>query len=172
MNRPLLLLAAALVFLLSACSRYGEVPSCRAYFAEGEHGAFVLQENGTAQDSLKQLHWYRCNAGQRFAGGQCLGNPLYATLADAQTYAQEFSAASGKQWRLPTVREMATLRQTSCNNPAVNPQVFPGVVVSNYWTSSSSPNGASLGCSSYTFGGNSFCRESISSQLPFMLVLD
>jgi hypothetical protein len=172
MNLRLLLLAPALFLLLAACDRYTEVPLCGSYFAEGDNGSFVLENDGTARDSRTGTRWYRCNAGQRFAGGQCLGNVMQATRADAQAYAKEFSEASGKVWRLPTLREMGTLKQTACQNPSINTQVFPGVLVSSYWTSNASPNGPGLGCSHYTFSGNSFCREHIESALPFMLVLD
>jgi hypothetical protein len=172
MNHRTLLLAPALLLLLAGCDRYAELPRCGAYFSEGDNGSFVLENDGTARDTQTGTRWYRCNAGQRFSAGQCLGNPMESTLADAQVYAKEFSEASGKVWRLPTLREMGSLKQTTCQNPSINTQVFPGVLVNSYWTSSSSPNGPGLGCSHYTFSGNSFCREHIGNARPFMLVLD
>ena len=55
---------------------------------------------------------------------------------------------------------------------AINPQVFPTVQISNYWTSSSSPNGGYFGCTTYTFYGHDFCREPVANERPFFLVMD
>lgn len=170
--RPRLSIALVLALTLAGCDRYGQLPQCSSHFQPGNLGGLVVEGGATVRDPDSRLLWYRCNAGERFADGQCLGEPLRLSLAQAQAYAQEFSAASGRTWRLPTRREMATLRQEACVNPAINTQAFPGARVDNYWTSSRSPNGPGLGCTTYTYSGNAFCRELVDTPRPFMLVLD
>lgn len=167
-----LLLPVALGLALAGCDRYMELPQCSSHFKPGDLGRLVAEGAASVRDPDSRLLWYRCNAGERFANGQCLGEALRLGLADARAYAQEFSAASGRTWRLPTQREMATLRQDACVNPAINTQAFPGIRVESYWTSSRSPNGPGLGCTTYTYSGNAFCREPVESPRPFMLVLD
>ena len=39
-------------------------------------------------------------------------------------------------WRLPDVKELASLADRSRGNPAIDPTVFPGAVSSWYWSSS------------------------------------
>lgn len=172
MNRLCTLLPLVLSLGLAGCDRYGQQPQCSSYFKPGDMSRFVAESHGSVRDRDSKTLWYRCNAGERFADGQCLGEAARLSLADAQRYAEEFSAASGRQWRLPTQKEMASLTESACVNPAINTQVFPGVQVDNYWTSSKSPNGPGLGCTSYTYSGNAFCRETIDSPRLFMLVLD
>jgi hypothetical protein len=91
---------------------------------------------------------------------------------DALAYVTDFAESSGKAWRLPTLKEMATLKETACSNPAMNTQVFPSAKVEQYWASDLSRHGPQLACAYYSFSGNSYCRESVLNQRPFWLVLD
>jgi hypothetical protein len=157
---------------LASCERYLEQPSCHQYFQPGDMGHYSVDDRGVVVDKNSGTRWYRCQAGERLSGGRCVGRALELSQADALQYAKEFSEASGRSWRLPTVREMASLKQDKCHKPSVNTQVFNTVQISNYWTSSSSPNGAYFGCTSYTFNGHDFCREPASNERPFLLVLE
>lgn len=172
MKALVIALTATVLALLSGCDRYRPVTLCANHFQPGEQEGFVLDEQGSALDIRTGTRWFRCNAGQRYSGGQCLGDTAYLSLQEAMRYAEEFSAASGKAWRLPTQREMGSLKQTACVNPALNTQVFVGAVVDNYWTSSASANKAVLACTTFTYNGNGYCRELASNARPFMLVLD
>jgi hypothetical protein len=159
------------VWALVGCDRYAEPTQCRAFFEPGQAESFVLDEQGTALDGRTGLRWFRCHAGERFAGGQCLGQPLRLSQADAEAYAQEFALQSGHPWRLPTRQEMRTLRETRCVNPALNTAVFPSALVDQFRTSSPSRNGPRYSCTMYTFNGHQACRESALHERPFLLVL-
>ncbi len=161
-----------MLLLLTGCERYLQQPSCNDYIQAGDFGSLSVDERGMAADRNTGTRWYRCQAGERFVDGQCVGRALELSQADAVQYAKEFSEASGNSWRLPTLREMATLRQDKCHKPAINTQVFPSIQIGNYWTSSSSPNGSYFGCTTYTFNGHDFCREPATNARPFLLVLD
>ena len=167
-----LLLCALAVSFLSACQRYEDIAQCADVQVEGDTGNFEASEDGMAVDKVTGMRWYRCNAGERFAGGQCLGTPAELVLADALAYAQEFSDASGRKWRLPTQDEMDTLRLDNCVNPSVNRNVFPSITVNNYWTSTPSNRNSALGCTTYTYDGNDFCSERKDVERPFLLVLN
>jgi Protein of unknown function (DUF1566) len=43
-------------------------------------------------------------------------------------------------WRLPQLRELATITERQCKNPRINLAVFPQTPPANYWTASSRPN--------------------------------
>jgi len=167
-----LLLATALGLGLSGCDRYFDTPQCGAVFEPGQTEGFELDTQGSALHKASGVRWYRCSAGQRFANGQCIGEPLLLNQEDAQKYARDFSAASGRTWRLPTVDEMQSITVKHCKSPALNPNVFPSIRIDNYWTSSRSFNGPGLGCTTYTYNGNSFCKEARSIERPFLLVLE
>ncbi len=157
---------------LSACERYAEQARCGDYFAAGDWGHWQVDGQGLAIDTKTGLRWFRCNAGERFQDGQCLGDAQLMSKTDAVAYVADFAAASGKAWRLPTLKEMASLKETACTNPAINTQVFPSAKVEQYWASDRSRHGPQLACAYYSFSGNSYCRESVLNQRPFWLVLD
>lgn len=157
---------------LSACDRYIEKVPCSEHFAKGDLDRWEVDIQGLATDPNTGLRWFRCNAGERFEDGQCLGEAHFMNKADAAAYVVDFAESAGKPWRLPTLVEMGTLRETACTNPAINTQVFPTAKVEQYWASDISRHGAQLACAYYNLSGSSYCRESVLNQRPFWLVLD
>lgn len=157
---------------VAGCDRHQRQPSCSALEAGELPAGWHLDVGGIARAPGSGLRWFRCNAGERFAGGQCVGEALLLNRADAEAYVQDFSRASGRPWRLPTRAEMNALRRTDCNNPAVDPRIFPSVRVDHYWSGEASHRAFGLACSFYTFNGFGFCRELPSNRRPFWLVLD
>lgn len=168
-----ILTAATLpLLLLAGCERYSSLPQCSSFLDTGHPVTMQLDANGSALDKAKGLRWYRCSAGQRFSNAQCVGEAIMLPRQEALAYASEFAARAGQPWRLPTVGEMRTLKQDHCTNPAMDIRVFPSIQITNYWTSSTSLNGPSMGCTVYTLNGNSICKEVVTQKLPFLLVMD
>ena len=160
------------VLFLAGCERYSSLPQCSSVLDMGTPVAMVLDAQGSALDAQEGLRWYRCSAGQRFSNEQCVGEALHMSRQEALDYATEFAARAGQAWRLPSLDEVKTLKQTQCHNPAIDTRIFPSILVTNYWTSSTSRRGKSMGCSTYTFNGNTTCKELASQKLPFLLVMD
>lgn len=167
-----LIAALPLMLLLSACDRYSQLPQCSSFLDTGHPVQMVLEPGGSALDAANGLRWYRCSAGQRFSNEQCTGEALALSQADARQWAQEFAASAAQPWRLPTVGEMDSLKQNHCANPAVDTRIFPGIRVDNYWTSSSRLNGPGMGCTTYTYNGNSFCKEPVAQKRNFLIVME
>lgn len=159
------------VWLLAGCERYSSLPQCSSVLDMGTPVAMALDDQ-SALDTKEGLRWYRCSAGQRFSNAQCVGQAIELSRAEALAYAAEFAARAGQPWRVPTVGEMNTLKQDQCHNPALDTRVFLGILITNYWTSSTSLTGPSMGCTVYTFNGHSICKEPVSQKRPFMLVMD
>ena len=42
-------------------------------------------------------------------------------------------------WRVPQLRELATITERNCANPRVNLVVFPGTEAGDYWSATSRP---------------------------------
>lgn len=163
-------LLLVLSLALAGCGRYRDKPLCDDYYASGDLGSFTLNEGGLASDSATGLTWYRCNAGERFRGGQCVGLAVMASREDALSYVADFNLHSDRHWRLPSQDEMQSILTSECVNPAVNRQVFPSVVSDSYWNADDSRHGDYMGCTTNTYSAYSFCREMVSNQRPFLLV--
>ena len=107
--------------------------------------------------------WLRCSLGQQWNGRSCTGQARKYTFEGARAAADTFNATGyrGKRdWRVPTVRELQSLRvcsngfgsatsyiqgndrpvRTSCNSnssqPTINTALFPQTPESLFWSSS------------------------------------
>lgn len=162
----------ALLLLVAACNPFAPTPSCSEHFRTGESPGFSLTGNGLALHEASGTLWARCPAGMDYRGSRCQGTALYASWDDAVAYAAELSEKSGSAWRLPTNAELGRITEGSCNNPSLNPQVFGGLDIENYWTSTRTLHNEFYRCTYYTYGGAVDCRQSRSTERPFLLLRD
>jgi hypothetical protein len=105
---------------------------------------FVDNADGTVTDKESKLMWLRCSAGQAWAfeSGRCTGEADRLSWAAAQSLASDVNRRGSfffNDWRVPQLRELATIAERSCANPRVNLAVFPGTEASRYWTVTSRP---------------------------------
>ena len=100
-----------------------------AYGAE----RFSYSSDGSeVTDNTTGLVWRRCAEGMSWSEGTCNG--------DATLYTQEAALQLGiNGWRLPNIKELASIVDLSKVNPAIDPSSFPNTPTStDFW--SSSPN--------------------------------
>jgi hypothetical protein len=124
--------------------------------------------NGSVTISGRE--WLRCSVGQAWDGSTCIGQAKGYTYEQAKEMADKFNAVGygGKRdWRVPTVRELQTLRVCStgfgsekrdiqeggewvskaCNDNATKPTIdqnaFPKTPLGWYWSSSPYVGGSS-----------------------------
>ena len=83
------------------------------------------------RDRHTGLVWSRCSVGQRWDGNTCAGAATALTHEQALQYAD-----SQSDWRLPNVRELSSLADLGCVNPAIDKNALPTIPSSLYWTSS------------------------------------
>ena len=100
-----------------------------------------LQDNGdgTITDTKTGLIWKRCLEGQ--SGSDCASGSAEAftwqqALQRAQTVNSSGGFAGASDWRLPTIKELSSLVEHQCVDPAINLTRFPNA--SNHWLWSSS----------------------------------
>jgi hypothetical protein len=91
--------------------------------------------NGTITDTQTGLTWKQCSEGQ--SGSDCSGTPIVATWSAALAAGANSTFAGLIDWRLPNSKEIASLIETGCFNPAINEVRFPNTPPTTYWTSSS-----------------------------------
>jgi hypothetical protein len=103
---------------------------------------FLDNADGTVTDKESKLMWMRCSIGQTWDGRACAGAAEGEAWAEAQAQATELNRRGSlfyADWRLPQLRELATIAERECADPRVNLAVFPGTESRPYWTATSRP---------------------------------
>jgi len=100
---------------------------------------FELHNDSTLTDKSTGLMWQRCLLGQQ--GKECSsGTAAHFNWAEALIYPVQKtpqSTLSGYQdWRLPNIRELASIIELQCGNPAINLTLFPNNGAEHVWSSS------------------------------------
>ena len=118
-------------------------------------------------DSQTGLVWQRCSVGQSWNGSTCTGNASSYTYEGALAYAKiQNTTDSVTGWRLPNVKELASLADKGCQNPAIDRTAFPATPSSWYWTSSTYAGNSQLawavdflnGYFGYNYGRGNYLR--------------
>ncbi len=99
--------------------------------------AFEDHGDGTVTDRRSGLQWMRCSVGQAWAKGNCNGVPEALSWQQANDVASKTNQSGNffyNDWRLPNIRELATIAERQCANPRINLELFPGTLAASYWT--------------------------------------
>jgi hypothetical protein len=86
---------------------------------------------GEAKDKQTGLVWKRCMEGQSWnlETSTCDGSPIARNWLEAHQAVPE-------GWRLPNIKELTSIVEYGCANPAINLSIFPTTTVSSFWSSS------------------------------------
>ncbi|SMF43402.1 Protein of unknown function [Alteromonadaceae bacterium Bs31] len=99
---------------------------------------YDIRENGTVEDKNTGLVWLRCVQGK--SGENCqTGSAIELTWAAALQYiakVNEKGVAGYSDWRMPNIRELSTLVELQCVEPAISLDAFPFSPASHVWSSS------------------------------------
>jgi hypothetical protein len=101
---------------------------------------FIVNSDGTVTDKTVNLMWMRCTFGQGYKDDSCIGNPATLYWNEALSTAEQLEYASYNDWRLPNIKELATIIEDSCSSPAINLSVFPNTDNWAYWSSTVKSN--------------------------------
>lgn len=102
---------------------------------------FVFYNNGTLLDQKSGLIWMRCSLGQKWNGNDCIEKPLRLDWQSALAIAKDYVYADANNWRLPNIKELASILENACYSPAVNEYIFPSTLTDDdngdvlYWAS-------------------------------------
>ncbi len=127
-------LAAA---LLSAASQ-SQAQTCDPNVRESTPSdRFSVNANGTVLDQKTGLMWKQCVEGLKGVGCS-RGFPVYGYWKGALALADQSRFAGYGDWRLPNIKELQSLLEARCYEPAINLAVFPGTPANDWlWSSSS-----------------------------------
>jgi Protein of unknown function (DUF1566) len=127
-------------FLLSGELCAQQVCDSGSYPLSSPTTNFQDNADGTVTDTKSKLMWMRCSVGQTWANAHCSGAASKLDWASAQAHALQVNNQGSlffNDWRLPLLRELATITERQCKNPRINLAVFPGTPMANFWTASS-----------------------------------
>jgi hypothetical protein len=96
---------------------------------------FIDNADGTITDEATGLMWMQCSVGQTWSNGSCVGDADQLNWQQALQQAHGFEFASMDGWRLPNVKELASLTERQCVRPSINATLFPNTPSDDYWTS-------------------------------------
>ncbi len=96
---------------------------------------FTDNGDGTVTDKAHGLQWKRCAEGQIWSGGTCTGTTTGHTWQQALQLADTASFADHDDWRLPNTKELSSIVERACYDPAIDLAVFSDHGGS-FWSSS------------------------------------
>ena len=77
-----------------------------------------------------------CALGQNWDGAGCTGNAQITTWAGALQAAESAGFAGHSDWRLPDIKELGSIVDLACYDPAINATVFPNTPSNWFWSAS------------------------------------
>jgi hypothetical protein len=123
--------AATFIFALSLVSSDIHAQDCwtTRILSTTPTPRFIDNQNGTITDAFTGLMWQKCTFGQSYNAdtGDCLGNPnVYSSWSSALNAAKSNPSAFGYTgFRLPNIKELGSIVERQCVDPAINLSVFP-----------------------------------------------
>ncbi len=105
---------------------------------------FEDQGNGTVMDKNTSLVWKRCSEGQTYnsQSRNCEGEARLFVPNEALAFEENINNngfAGHTDWRVPNVKELSSIVEPSCVNPAINIVIFRNTPSDHFW--SSTPSG-------------------------------
>ncbi len=117
---------------------------------------FTDNTDGIVTDKKTGLIWKRCSEGQQWNGNSCTNSPSSYTWKNALLQAEKSRFADQSDWRLPNIKELHSIVETRCYDPAINLAVFPNTLSSVVWSSSPVANDAGGAWAMNFNGGNDY----------------
>ncbi|NEX15062.1 MAG: hypothetical protein C1943_00120 [Halochromatium sp.] len=135
---------------------------------------FVSNDDATLTDTATDLMWQRCAWGQEWTGSGCKGQASLMTWPEALQLADATNADGTlfyNDWRLPNIRDLATIVERQCQDPRTNLELFPDTPAHFFWTSTTrSGDESTLGAYALSFGPEGVEHRSQSERYPVRLV--
>jgi len=154
MNKLNLTLFSVLLSLGIASVAHGEChPNLIRQAPDSRYTLEFVGDMALVYDQQTELTWQRCKHGKQWNAnlGDCSDNSGFnwglrwsaALIAglDIDNSSNIGGTIQANDWRVPNIKELASLVDTACFNPAINNVVFPNITAERFW--SSTPNSAS-----------------------------
>ncbi len=97
---------------------------------------FIDNGDGTVSDKHTGLVWMRCSLGQTWDGATCASEAVEYNWQQALQTAEGYAYAGSSVWRVPSIKELESIVEFACRNPAINLVIFPQTPPELFWTAS------------------------------------
>ena len=118
----------ALIACASVSQGVAAQQSCSSDTVSMDVAHFHENGDGTVTDLETRLMWMCCPSGQQSLGQRCIGFADAHGWLETKHYANKVNRdgeAFFNDWRVPSLRELATITDRGCVNPRTNLSVFP-----------------------------------------------
>lgn len=135
-RKPLTVAAFAVLCAASLLAQGAQAAqSCNTALNETTpYSRFTINADNTVTDKATGLIWMRCPLGQ--TGNDCsVGTPKQYKWIDALNEA----ATNHQGWRVPNIKELASIVEHKCHSPAINLSVFPNTTADSSVTLTTTP---------------------------------
>lgn len=101
---------------------------------------FLDGEDGTVTDLRFGLMWSTCTYGQSYdtAAKTCKGDGealnTWSVALHSEDVMNDENAFGYSDWRLPNIKELRTIVERACRNPAIRSEIFPDSLNVVYWS--------------------------------------
>ncbi|MCE1197635.1 MAG: DUF1566 domain-containing protein [Marinilabiliales bacterium] len=157
--------AAGYVWVTNAGGGLGAHPKAETLSAGGSKRFHVRVVRGTQSQEVPQYHFKDNGDGtvsDLYTGlmWQQVAGQEPVVWEDALHQAAALSLGGKRDWRLPNIKELESLRIATRGNPCFDPTFFRSVNIGNFWSSTSMANGASKAWNLHTeFGLVSYSEK-------------
>jgi hypothetical protein len=118
---------------------------------------YVISKDGTEVfDTQTGLTWRRCVEGMKWDGKTCSGYPFGGMLVESLQRAANEARLTGKNWRLPNIKELGSLIDTTQPNLAIDLNALPETPNDQMWYSSPYALDAFFGWAVHFYYGSSY----------------
>lgn len=109
---------------------------------------FIVHGDGTVTHKTTGLMWKVASEGHTWTSGTVSGTAAKYNWQGALDRATSVNGGAGQNhgytdWRVPTIKELASIVEYAAYSPAINITVFPNTTLSWYWSSSANANNPS-----------------------------
>ncbi len=130
---------AILIAPLIALSSPLQAQSCNTKtYASTPTNQFREDVPGTITDTKTDLMWMRCTMGMLWKGGSCTDVAANFVWQDVKYDIEDMDRKGGyagfTDWRLPTLKELESIVEHRCIDPAINAEVFPNTPSTGFWS--------------------------------------
>lgn len=94
---------------------------------------------GTVVDTKSGLTWMRCALGSSWQGDNCVGDAHGYSWREARMQLEIHNSAQklegDNRWRMPSLKELQSLVELQCYDPAIHRSAFPQTPPTGFWSS-------------------------------------
>ena len=115
---------------------------CNEFMVSTKLDTRYVVADGIVTDLQTNLQWSQCSIGQNWTQVGCEGEISVLTWKDALDQSESSEYKNIQDWRLPNVKELKSLVDSTCMTPSINDTIFMQTQSGYYWTSTPSVDDA------------------------------